>query len=77
MTDSQEQRFQSATAQRFDRLEGRFDHLEGRFDRLEGRFGHLEERFSTSSKDVSTASSTIWDPSRAPTPETPPARKLP
>ena len=45
MTDSQEQRFQSATAQRFDRLEGRFDHLEGRFDRLEGRFGHLEERF--------------------------------
>ena len=41
MTDSQEQRFQSAPAQRFDRLEGRFDHLEGRFDRLEGRFDRV------------------------------------
>ena len=27
MTDSQEQRFQSATVQRFDRLEGRFDRV--------------------------------------------------
>ena len=71
MTDSQEQRFQSATAQRFDRLEGRFDHLEGRFDhlegrfdRLEGRFGHLEGRFDRlegrfDRKDVSTSSKDV------------------
>ena len=63
MTDSQEQRFQSATAQRFDRLEGRFDrrtlHLEGRFDRLEGRFATRvtgSKDASTSSKDASTSS---------------------